>query len=340
MKKLLLTILAMATLVGCSKDETLDVQTRSAITFEDAFVDNAVSTRAPIDNSYKDISSFEVYGTITNNSNESANIFLEEKVSKTGNVWGYDEANTQYWIPGNTYSFRAFVDGDEAGATGISTDQYGMPTALTVHDVSAQKDVLFAESMGIEYEAGDNVNPVKFVFEHLMAKAHFTVWNTITTNSGYSYKVKKIVVSAPKTAVYTIGKGWGEAKYSCELEFGNITDEPIHTSESEDASLIGYQEKKKSAFERLLIPTQVMEPETKSKFNMKFVRELYKRDDMSGKDVLIHSEVVNLTSKANLKAGHAYNFVIKLGNPGEPIEFSVESIKGWTPNPAEETTMN
>lgn len=327
MKKLLLTILAMATLVGCSKDETLDVQTRSAITFEDAFVDNAVNSKAAQDGSYQGVTfnSFDVYGTITNKDGETANIFNKEKVTKgEDNKWTYDAANTQYWIPGNTYSFRALVDGNVQGATKVKTDEDGMPQTISV-DASKQKDVLFAEQMSVSYSAADGDKTISFTFSHLMAKAKFTVKNTITTNNDYTYKVKNIKVNVLQKAIYNIAdKSWTKAGENYTLNFGNIglpqaTD--FYTGE-QDATDIKYGNTgDESAYARLLIPT--IKGENGTKVVATFDVELYK----SG--VLIDEQEKEVAAEVKLEGGRAYNFLIQLGNPGAPIKFSAHKVNSW-----------
>ena len=62
MKKLLISMLAVATLASCAKEETLSFDKGEAIQFGNAFVDN--STRAAVDPSYntttKPLTSFKV----------------------------------------------------------------------------------------------------------------------------------------------------------------------------------------------------------------------------------------------------------------------------------------
>jgi hypothetical protein len=35
--------------------------------------------------------------------------------------------------------------------------------------------------------------------------------------------------------------------------------------------------------------------------------------------------------EVELVAGHAYNFVLKKGNPGDPIRFQLEKVNAWNP---------
>ena len=328
MKRLILTISAVAALISCSKDETVAVSNNSAIIFDNAFVEN--STRA-IDNSYtnSNLTEFEVYGTITGsqqNGGGTANIFKQEKVQKgvsegTGDVWKYNAANTQYWIAGNTYNFKAIADGNVSGVTEVVTDRYDMPTAIKLLDASKQKDILYAEDLDVKYTSGEKT--VNFTFEHLMAKAKFTVKNAITTDSGYSYMVKNVkITNAAKDAVYTIDTGrWATKTGTYTLSFGDIVDERLinnNTPADYQPIDMAYNTSGVSNYERLIIPTVT------TGIIVEFTCELYKSR------VLIDKQTKTIQAdNLTITKGNAYNFVISLGNPGEPIKFSVHDVKGW-----------
>lgn len=324
MKRLILTLSAVAAIVSCSKDDIVSQSSQQAIAFADAFVEN--STRA-IDNSYtnSNLTEFEVYGTITNKSNQTANIFKQEKVQKgvsegTGDVWKYNAANTQYWIAGNTYNFKAIADGNVSGVTEVVTGEYDMPKAIKLLYASKQKDILYAEDLDVKYTSGEKT--VNFTFEHLMAKAKFTVRNAITTDSGYSYMVKDVkITNAAKDAVYTIGTGWATTTGTYTLSFGDIVDERlINNNTPADYRPIdmAYNTSGVSNYERLIIPTVT------TGINVEFTCELYK----SG--VLIDKQTKTIQAdNLTITKGNAYNFVISLGNPGEPIKFSVQDVNGW-----------
>lgn len=324
MKRTFLITLTIATLASCSNEEIVNTPNKEAITFADVFVDKA--TRA-IDGSYTTASlkQFQAYGTITNDASQgTANIFDGEVVTKggtgTGAIWTYDATNTQYWIPGNTYRFSAVVDGNIKGVTTVNQGAYGMPSAITLLDASAQTDILYAENGPIQSKVGDGAKTVTFIFSHLMAKAKFTVKNTITTNNGYSYKVSDITINGTeRNAVYTIGTGWQAAETTAtyDLSFGDAVTEG--TTEEIDATSIAHGSKAESNYERLLIPG---EKALTVSFNYQLLKD----------DAVIDTQSKQLnTATITLEAGKAYNFVISLGNPGEPITFDVKEVKGWTP---------
>lgn len=317
MKRILLAASLMMCIVSCSKESVVKNISDEPISFSNVFVDN--STKAAIDDSYNSnsLTEFEVYGTITNSLNQSGNIFNQERVWKTQEGgWTYDPNNIQYWIPGNKYNFTAIAEGNVAKVTEVlANNETKVPTAIELYDASQQKDILYAKSGEIEYKSGDKAETVDFTFSHLMSKAKFTVKNTITANSGYSYKVKGIqITNAAKSSTYTIGSGWNGSKGTYSLNFGDVE---------------GYESK----YERLLIPTDNVQ-DKKTDINISFTCELYKDN------ILLQTTTNAYTAQVKLEAGHAYNFVIELGNPGDPIKFTVYSVGEWSTPVTVVTTGN
>ena len=325
MKKSILAISTLALmLASCSQDETIEVTTREAIAFGNAFIEN--STRA-VDNSYNNDgfrAPFHVYGTITNKNGETANLFNQELVKKINGNWVYNEANTQYWIPGNTYNFTAIVDGNKKGTssdiTSVTTDKTtGMPEVITLYDASQQLDILYAKSEQRNYKLGDPTEEVKFTFHHLLSKAKVTVKNEMTVNSGYSYTVENVYIEkSPQKARYIVAQNqWKEhVAGNYKPNFGNVV--AVADINGAEASMIEYNQTYTANWERLLVPV-------KDKLYITFTRKLYR----SG--VLIETEKVTVETKevVDLQPGCAYNFSIKLGNPGDPIKFSVAAVNGW-----------
>lgn len=333
MKKIFFAILCAVAVISCAKDEVITAE-KEAITFENAFVDNA--TKAAYDGSYNNsgnFTEFQVYATIsgTGAGEGSANIFNGERVVKGSSLgqgvnWSYATANTQYWIPGNDYQFRAIADGNVSGVTEVKTDLDGMAIEINLLDASAQKDILTAQHNVTNYTKPTSGTPdaVKFTFAHVLSKAKFTVKNTITTDNGYSYKVTDVVLNnLVKNGVYTITDGatgsWAPAvtPATYNLSFGDVTVEGKADETTATVADIEYNASAESNFDRLLIPgTQTL--------NITFSYGLYKDG------VLIDAQDKTITAaNVALEASKAYNFVISLGNPGDPIQFDVLSVTDW-----------
>lgn len=333
MKKLILSLAAAATLMGCATDEVIN-SSRDAIAFDGAWVDN--STRAAYDDTIdtNSLEEFQVWATITGHkagANGTANIFQGEVVSKnftegTGNTWKYSSANTQYWIPGNDYHFIAVANGnipDETSVVALPADNY-MATQVKVQDASKQNDVLVAKYDVTPYETPANgaaPDAVRFEFAHILSKVKFTVKNTISTNNGYSYKVDNITIRhAFQDGIYTIIDGqsgtWETRAKRYDLDFGKVVAQGNADNNAEVAN-IGYGAQAESNYERLVIPH-------KGAINVKFHYTLLK--DGAPID---EQEIILDTPSLNFEQGKAYNLLIKLGNPGEAITFELDKVKGW-----------
>lgn len=328
MKKILLTITALAALVACSKDEIVESQPAQAIGFSNIFIEN--STRAAYDGSYKydgttgNLTQFHVYGTVTNTAGATANIFNKQLVELKSGAWEYTPI--QYWIPDNKYNFTAIADGNIEGATSTTTDNYSMPTSITVADASQQKDILFAKSTQDIVGLAQGNEKVAFTFDHLMSKAKFTVQNSITTEK-YTYMVTDVkITNAASSATYDIAtKGWGTPSGTYTLAFGDVvtasTESGTVASWANDA-IQPKNDSKESNFERLLIPTQAGENTTA--VTVSFDCELF-YDGVS----ISKTNDKTATATVKLEPGHAYNFKIVLSVPGEPIQFTVTKINDW-----------
>lgn len=328
MKKILFAILCAGAAMGCAKEVVINAD-KEAITFESAFVDKP--TKAAYDGSYNtdNLTEFQVYATIagTGSNEGTANIFQGERVVKGSSLgqgvnWSYATANTQYWIPGNNYQFRAIADGNVENETKVVVDAYGMATSINLLDASAQNDILVAEHSVTNYTKPQSgaPAPVAFTFDHILAKAKFTVKNTITTDNGYSYKVYNLSINGiAKNGVYTFGAGWAEAapRQNYDLAFGHAVATGTEAGVAEPTN-IPYNGSMESNYDRLLVPTVA------ENLNVTFTYELLKDG------VLIDTQDKSLNTGAlTLLSGSSYNLVISLGNPGDPIQFDVEKVNDW-----------
>ena len=316
MKKIFVAIMAMAAFAACSNNEVISASQGDAIEFSNAFVGNSVRSIDPSITT-NTLDNFLVYGTVTNTNNATANIFLAELVERSGAQWVYDADHTQYWVKGNTYNFYAVKN-----ANTVNYDRNGVPTTLE-YTADGVTDLLFDEELGLNY-AG-NVQPVKFDFRHLLSKVKFTVKNTMANGNGNSYKVLNVKINdAVKTAVYTVGDTWGShATDNYNVEFGNIVAKN-ETAENADAlkMLQGYEGA--SNYERLLVPQE------NAPLNITATVEYYVQNKMDlTQDVLVDTYTATVDATHTLEAGCAYNFVLELGNPGEPITFAVNKVEGW-----------
>ena len=333
MKKLLFVALAAVGMTACVQNEELAVSKGNAIAFANDFIDNATKS---IDGTYQnngaganELTKFHVYGTVQN-ANGLANIFNEELVSKqTSGAWAYDVNKTQYWVAGNNYSFAAVAYAGAAGVTVNKDVDTAMPVSID-YDAAAQHDLLYAEVKDINY--ANNVQPVMFTFAHLLAKAKFTVKNLMQNGNGNSYKVKNVkVLDAVKTATYNVGGTWTDHAGQHDVTFGHIVT--VGANEYEAAKKLEMNAVGESNYERLLIPQE------NAPLKISIDVEYYVENKVNDADVLNDSYTKTIEVAHTLEAGRAYNFIITLGNPGEPISFDVETITDWVEEDVETTKV-
>ena len=341
MKKVFLSILAVAALASCVED----LGAGDAIDFGAPFVGN--TTKAAADPSYGagavQLTEFNVYGTVQGTGAGVVNIFDGDRVYGgtigTTGVWQCDE--TQFWIEGATYNFAAVADAKVTEYTN------GMPTKLTTvahgNDAAAPyvkgflKDMLYDQPA--EFKAAKNAEntyaPVNFAFKHLLAKAQFVV--TSNTEGGYYYNVKDIKIHNFETGEYTISTGkWDKEAVATDKAYD--LDDILNITK---ANTLGKTEGDKF----MTNETQVLLIPTTTNFQVEFVVEL--RNDMgtldnTGDDALlreIHYTVTPPTNGAEHKGpitvdtalvqGYAYNFNLAL-TAGTEILFTVTSQPAWT----------
>lgn len=335
MKKTLFTILAVAALAACAKEEVVTVN-QEAIAFTNAFVDNTTKAIDPSITTTT-LDGFTVYGTTKGNESGAPVVNIYPAVPVTGSVtsvgddgnatagsWSYNDQYTQYWIAGNTYNFAAVKNGS------VTTDANGMPESIA-YEASTQTDLLYAVASATGQT--ENNPKVAFTFSHLLSKVKFSFQNTsaASTNSNYTYKVTDITISGvgltascDVTNFPTYVWGTPATSYSAldPLTFGHIVANGV--AANEDAVKVGSQVTKLSNYERLLIPGNYTAMNVKARIAL-----LYGEAEV---DVLNYDKTVTV----DLEGGNAYNFVLT-GSIGEPIEFTVTKVKEWVENTTQYT---
>lgn len=310
MKKILFALCAVATFASCTKNEVLNLN-QEAIDFGTAFVDNG--TRA-VDNftiETDELLNFNVWATTQRPEQAGVAqpivpILSEILVSRAdaSSDWGYGTANTQYWIPGNTYQFAAAKYYDAVALVN------GVPATFD-YDAAGQRDLLYAADTRVGQEAGANAK-VAFTFDHLLSKAYFTVDTNQMSgdNANYTYRVTNICINdAVKEAAYDVAsETWnGVSTYDVDFEDVNtaakLAANGVYTSD----------------YARLLVPA------TYDDLNITCTIEtLYG-------DAVIDVQNYNKSISQNFVKGFVYNFVLALKDPGQPIEFTVTRVNEWIP---------
>lgn len=327
MKKLLFGVFAVLAMIACNRDEVVDVQQSSFITFGDSFVE--VKTRAAADPSTTtaSISAFDVWGFI---GQPSGTVFNKERVTRGENgVWSYQ--NLQYWTPEDKFYFHAVSPVDDSN---IVVDTKEMNTEglgnIAFTNVNGITDLLYAT---LPIETG-NVFPyyddeVTLKFMHLLSKIKFTFKNGFT-NENTSLVVKNIkIVNAPAKGNIDVNKSrldfvWNltQGEFT-ELAFGDVNGGnpmPLYSAEKVENGVFDPE----CAVERLTIPA-----DNTRAYTIEFDLALYYGDQLgmeSHKEICLEDQAFEIGKNYNLVATiNAENFA---DEALKAIEFDVV-VEDW-----------
>ena len=311
MKKLFISMLAIAALASCAKEEVIVADQGELIGFN-SFVEN--STRAADPSlTTGTFTSFQLWGTLQGTEGPVA-IFGDDTVSGTigeNSVWSCT-TKTQYWIKDAIYNFVGVKNGT------VATLENGLPKTIT-YVADGKTDLVYARSK--QYTGLASENPlVALEFKHLLSKVKFTLENTTSNaqNVGvYTYTLTNVKINNAITdGTYTVadtknddntynvvGAWTNNESNGTNVEFDSITGVTNGTS-------------KDSANEKLIIPVK--------NANVSYNVNIY----YGGKLI---TTTAGSTTVTEFKPGFAYNLKLSTGLNNE-IKFTVEEEPEWTSN--------
>lgn len=354
MKKILLSLAAVAMLAACSKEETLVQQAPEAIGFDNAFVENSTrSVETPGYSTTNLFNDFAVYGFV-----EGASLFNGVRVAKgitndkLASDWKYE--GTQYWITGANYDFYAvapFFAENNYWRIADNATKTDAGTTITFTNTDGTQDLLYSgivEKQGAE----SNNGAVAFTFKHILSKVKFSFVN------GYNASAATICVRDIKiTNAYATGEAvlakdnaettdvdeaiaWDNFGGDIDIAFGNATTvadyktyvAPANGTTGNLANFdYAYNTTVESYYERFLIPAT-------QELHISFVVDLL----VSGQKIATYDH----TAKANLalQPGKSYDIAATINasnidpnHAQEPIEFTATMTDWSTANDATAT---
>ena len=311
MKKLLVSVLAIAGLVACSQDTTLVQNSNSGtlMEFNVAALDNA--TRVDPSITLETLNGFDVWAYVDS---KEGTVLTEERVSLVNGAWSY--VNKQYWTPGHDYYFTAIAPVD----TDIFTNNWAYNQAndtIAFTNVEGTEDLLLAQKTVVTPETlGESMPAVGLQFEHLLSKVRFTFKNAFTTDNVFIV-VKDVTFEVPAAGTYsTINGTWTLGEGKKILDFEDVVK--LGMGESASAS-----DDEGKVNDRFVIPSN-------ADCVVRFTIEHY-----SGTVCLGTYEKETTISGVNFEKGKAYNFVAAINNENVadeallPIEFTVDGVNEW-----------
>ena len=307
MKKTFIALMTLAALASCNKAEIIETN-RQAITFGEAFIDNA--TKA--DYSSTLINAFKVYGTVTGNEN-TVNVYEGAEVTRGeasyGDAWTCTQ--TEYWIPNATYAFQAVVDGE------ISNGKIEY-TVGQDKDGDNISDLLYATASATTTASSTPTGDIKsdcvaFTFQHLLSKVGFTFTNGVNGTDQYTFKVNSIsFTNHDKTGTYTISTGWDTAVTTSDEALSFDAPTAAVTTTAPQAATTTHQ----------IIPGNQTLKVTVNYDILYKNNTVY--EDMSDTKDLTYS----------FEQNSVYNINVTLPAPGQEIKFTVNKEQGgvgaWT----------
>ena len=322
MKKLFISMLAVAALASCSQEDVIVADKGDLIGFN-SFVENSTRADAATDPSYTttgenpNLTSFNVYGAVN-----GVNIFNGNTVTKSadyGSAWTLTGAS-QYWINGADYEFVAVVDGNktvkdsknnDVVITSTTKNASGIPTAITYNSDGAT-DLLCARVVRNDNE---DTSVVPFGFTHLLSKVKFSVKNT-TAAAATNYRI--VLTSAQITGAlasntYNVGETSAWATVNTKDNTKDFTLENLTVN----SAATQYHSK-----ELLLLPGVNVNVVVTAKVEAKDARDEWT-------EVSTMSRTFNnVLGEGTLVANNAYHFAVSLGI-GEEIKFTATTLPDW-----------
>lgn len=298
MKKLFISMLAVAALASCSQEDVIVADKGELIGFN-SFVENSTRAADPSYSGTANFTSFNVWGTVKATQDSTiVPIYTGNPVTGTVGVdstWTCTEVK-QYWIKDALYNFAALANAD---AVTLGDDK--LPKTVTY--TADQTDLVYAKSA--QYKGLASSNPkVALTFQHLLSKVTFTVINGSQSATGYSFLVKNIAIAGATAGtcdVTTTPVTW-TATASNGYTIGDITVDNDTASADCGTSL-------------LVVPGVVT-----VSFDV---------------DIIVGGQTLgtkNYTSNATtLAPANSYNFTVT-PKVGEEILFSVENKPTWAGN--------
>ena len=324
MKKLFVSVLAIAALVACNNEQTLVQKGNAPMEFGASFVENATRAIDP-STTTGSLTGFDVWAFMDQ---PSGQVFVDEDVTKSGDAWSYQ--NAQYWTPGHVYYFAALapmnstnwdLDTANADVTGAGK--------ISFTNVDGTEDLLYAatsvSTMDLAVGAVPADAPVKFQFNHMLSKVKFSFTNGFDNNNAF-ITVSNIRMEVPAQGTIDVAQAdwWSTNKWELGegttiLDFGDMETEKV-----------AYNGNTESQYERLTIPAGANQ-----KYTVTFDVALF-----MGTVEAYNATLTTVIEGAELKIGKAYNFKAELNAenivPGEgendtlkKIEFAVEEVKTW-----------
>ena len=323
MKKILITLAALATIAACNKAEVVEAPKGDAIAFGDAFVDNA--TKA-IYETAANVQGFSVWGNVKGTNETPLALYPEAGAVVTRNGAALGAAWTcsvaRYWTPSASYNFTAIENGTGTDiVNGIPTKiSYTLNGADPADLIYGTATVETDEACVPSVDSGDDkdeIEIVSFTMQHLLARVKVSFQNKIE-GGDYTYAISNVTLTTWDKGVYTIAPAEGKTPWALTAETNTVA-----LSYASINSLEYNSTTPTDAGAQVLIPGAPM--------TLRFTYEL-KLKGSNGEATTIYTETVTKDDIAvTLEQGHSYSLNVQL-QAGGKIDFTITDggLNAWT----------
>lgn len=190
MKKSCFALMTAAiALSSCTNTDVIDesgYNATSAIGFNTLVSKNA---RAIENTNFTKFFVFGTYKQLT--ASQLITVFNGTEVTKTDNVWGYDDL--RFWVPGAQYTFAAYGVDNDALPEGCRANLGANDGVLNLNgflsDGNNQRDLVYAKTTTITGKESNN-DVVSFDFKHILSKLNFVFKSGFP--AGFDVKVSNV----------------------------------------------------------------------------------------------------------------------------------------------------
>ena len=309
MKKILLSVFAVAALASCIQNETINPLT--PIGFGDAYVNN--STKAIYEGTNL-VNSFQVWGTYKGISATTwAELYNGSLVTRDSKAYGvaWNCNDKRYWADDCNYKFYAVVD-----ATSVTAEN-GVVKSINF-TANGSNDLLY----GYKEENTQDAIPTLVAFEmnHLLSKISFKFTAHANLLAGYTYKVNSVTVAdAFATGVYTVADNGTDGSWTSAT--GDMAD--LTLSVPADAIAANGVVAAEGAY--VIIPGA-------APLKITIEAQLLFNGNNYGPAETFNIELTG-TKAVDFQEGHHYAFNVILPTPENTIDFTIQEVEGFVDAP-------
>ncbi|MBO7265139.1 MAG: fimbrillin family protein [Alistipes sp.] len=323
MKKLFVSVLAIAGLVACNMEDTVLTMGPAPIDFDGSFVETRADVAKDPSITTENIKNFDVWGFMDK---AEGQIFDGEDV--TGEKGNFTYANTQYWVPNHSYYFAAISPMNSENiklVTPATTDAtLGLGVVeFTVTD--GAEDFLYSAVGPIAAPAKEatSVAPVKFEFNHMLSKVKFTFTNGFA-NDLATIDVTNVRMEVPSKGTIKLDQAdwWSTNQWV-------LTNDKTTLAFGDACTGLKVRESQEAANERIVLPAAAAQEYTIT-FDVKLWQGTV--EAYSGtKTVTVKDVALEIGKAYNFKATLSADNITADGTELLPIVFDVEEVKTWVP---------